>query len=120
MAAATIKDVAREAKVSVASVSRALNDGRGVTAETSQRIREAAIRLRYVPHAAARTLITRRTLAPQSGKAVPHIGAASEVVDRTTLLPRKPKPAPPRAPEPPPVAEPQASPPQMPEPDLYK
>jgi len=61
MAAATIKDVAREAKVSVASVSRALNDGRGVTAETSQRIRDAAKRLRYVPHAAARTLITRRT-----------------------------------------------------------
>ena len=61
MAAATIKDVAREAKVSVASVSRALNDGRGVTAETSQRIRDAARRLRYVPHAAARTLITRRT-----------------------------------------------------------
>ena len=61
MAAATIKDVAREAKVSVASVSRALNNGRGVTAETSQRIRDAASRLRYVPHAAARMLITRRT-----------------------------------------------------------
>ena len=61
MTAATIKDVAREAKVSVASVSRALNGGGGVTAETGQRIREAASRLRYVPHAAARTLITRRT-----------------------------------------------------------
>ncbi|HEY8683815.1 MAG TPA: LacI family DNA-binding transcriptional regulator [Rhodanobacter sp.] len=61
MAAATIKDVAREARVSVASVSRALNGGGGVTAETGQRIREAASRLRYVPHAAARMLITRRT-----------------------------------------------------------
>ena len=61
MAAATIKDVAREAGVSVASVSRALNGGRGVTAETGQRIVETAQRLRYVPHAAARTLITRRT-----------------------------------------------------------
>ena len=61
MAAATIKDVAREARVSVASVSRALNGGRGVTAETGQRIREAATRLRYMPHAAARMLITRRT-----------------------------------------------------------
>ena len=61
MAAATIKDVAREAKVSVASVSRALNGGSGVTAETGQRIREVASRLRYVPHAAARSLITRRT-----------------------------------------------------------
>jgi LacI family transcriptional regulator len=61
MSTATIKDVAREARVSVASVSRALNGGRGVTAETSQRIREAAARLRYMPHAAARMLITRRT-----------------------------------------------------------
>lgn len=61
MATATIKDVAREARVSVASVSRALNGGRGVTAETSERIREAAARLRYMPHAAARMLITRRT-----------------------------------------------------------
>lgn len=61
MAATTIKDVAREAGVSVASVSRALNGGGGVTAETGQRIREVANRLRYVPHAAARTLITRRT-----------------------------------------------------------
>jgi LacI family transcriptional regulator len=61
MSAATIKDVAREAKVSVASVSRALNGGGGVTAETSPRIHEAARRLHYVPHAAARMLITRRT-----------------------------------------------------------
>lgn len=61
MSAATIKEVAREAKVSVASVSRALNGGRGVTDATGQRIREAALRLRYVPHAAARMLITRRT-----------------------------------------------------------
>jgi LacI family transcriptional regulator len=61
MAATTIKDVAREAGVSVASVSRALNGGRGVTSETGQRIREVAKRLRYIPHAAARTLITRRT-----------------------------------------------------------
>jgi LacI family transcriptional regulator len=61
MSAATIKDVAREAGVSVASVSRAMNGGSGVTAETGRRIREAAQRLRYVPHAAARMLITRRT-----------------------------------------------------------
>lgn len=57
----TIKDVAREAKVSVASVSRALNGNGGVTAETQRRIREVAARLRYVPHSAARSLITRRT-----------------------------------------------------------
>ena len=58
---ATIKDVAREAGVSVASVSRALNGHRGVTPETTARIREIAARLRYVPHVAARSLITRRT-----------------------------------------------------------
>ncbi|MEO8778439.1 MAG: LacI family DNA-binding transcriptional regulator [Rhodanobacter sp.] len=61
MATATIKDVAREAKVSVASVSRALNGGTGVTAATSERIRAVADRLQYIPHAAARMLITRRT-----------------------------------------------------------
>ena len=61
MAAATIKDVAREAQVSVASVSRALNGGGGVTAATSERIHAAADRLQYIPHAAARMLITRRT-----------------------------------------------------------
>jgi len=59
--AATIKDVAREARVSVASVSRSLNGNGGVTAETALRIRAAADRLRYVPHAAARMLITRRS-----------------------------------------------------------
>jgi LacI family transcriptional regulator len=57
----TIKDVAKMANVSVASVSRALNGHTGVTAETQQRIREVAARLRYVPHSAARSLITRRT-----------------------------------------------------------
>ncbi|MEO9080266.1 MAG: LacI family DNA-binding transcriptional regulator [Rhodanobacter sp.] len=61
MTTATIKDVAREAKVSVASVSRAMNGGSGVTEETSRRIHAAAERLRYIPHAAARMLITRRT-----------------------------------------------------------
>jgi len=59
--AVTIKDVAREANVSVASVSRALNGHGGVTADTLERIREVAARLRYVPHGAARSLITRRT-----------------------------------------------------------
>ena len=58
---ATIKDVARVAGVSVASVSRALNGHDNVTDETRQRILEAAGELRYVPHAGARSLITRRT-----------------------------------------------------------
>ena len=58
---ATIKDVAREAKVSVATVSRALNGSPGVTSGTRARIERVASRLRYVPHGAARSLVTRRT-----------------------------------------------------------
>ena len=57
----TIKEVAREAGVSVATVSRALNETGPVRAETRRRIREVADRLRYVPHGAARSLITNRT-----------------------------------------------------------
>lgn len=57
----TIRDVAREADVSVASVSRALNGVGRVGAETRTRILRAAERLRYVPHEGARSLITRRT-----------------------------------------------------------
>jgi len=58
---ATIKDVALRARVSIASVSRALN-GTGVVREvTRQRVLRAAQHLRYTPHQAARSLITRRT-----------------------------------------------------------
>jgi LacI family transcriptional regulator, galactose operon repressor len=59
--AVTIRDVAREARVSVASVSRALNGHVNVTEQTRARILGIAARLRYVPHSAARSLITRRT-----------------------------------------------------------
>ncbi|HVC16405.1 MAG TPA: LacI family DNA-binding transcriptional regulator, partial [Rhodanobacter sp.] len=38
-----------------------MNGGSGVTAETSERIHAAASRLQYIPHAAARMLITRRS-----------------------------------------------------------
>lgn len=58
---ATIKDVARVAQVSVATVSRALNGHHNVTAEVRRRVEEAAGQLRYVPHAAARSLSSRRT-----------------------------------------------------------
>jgi LacI family transcriptional regulator len=59
--AATIKDVAREANVSVASVSRVLNGHGNVTDETRDRILSAAERLHYIPNSGARSLITRRT-----------------------------------------------------------
>lgn len=61
MRGATIRDVAREADVSVASVSRALNGVGRVGEETRTRILRVAERLRYVPHEGARSLITRRT-----------------------------------------------------------
>ena len=58
---ATIKDVARAAGVSVASVSRAMNGAANVLPETRQRILDAAKQLRFTPSGAARSLITRRT-----------------------------------------------------------
>ena len=57
----TIRDVAREAGVSVATVSRVLNDSGPVGVETRRRILEVAATLRYIPDSAARSLITRRT-----------------------------------------------------------
>jgi len=59
--AATIKDVAIRARVSTASVSRVLNNTGAVTEPTRQRVLRAAQHLRYTPHEAARSLITRRT-----------------------------------------------------------
>ncbi|HEX2757392.1 MAG TPA: LacI family DNA-binding transcriptional regulator, partial [Thermoanaerobaculia bacterium] len=58
---ATIREVARAAGVSVATVSRVLNGKGPVREVTSRRVRAAADRLRYVPHGGARSLITRRT-----------------------------------------------------------
>ncbi|MBI1334307.1 MAG: LacI family DNA-binding transcriptional regulator [Armatimonadetes bacterium] len=59
---ATIKDIAREAKVSVSTVSYALNDGpRPVPEDVKQRILEVASKLHYRPNRVARSLITRRS-----------------------------------------------------------
>jgi LacI family transcriptional regulator len=58
---ATIRDVAREAGVSVATVSRVLNDSGPVREETRRRIREIAQRMRYTPNLAAQSLTTART-----------------------------------------------------------
>lgn len=56
MAEATIRDVARRAQVSVASVSRALNGLNNVGQATRERVLTAAKELGYVPHAGARSL----------------------------------------------------------------
>jgi LacI family transcriptional regulator len=57
----TLKDVAREAHVSVASVSRALNGTGVVTDRIRARVLEVAARLQYVPNSGAQSLMTRRT-----------------------------------------------------------
>jgi LacI family transcriptional regulator, galactose operon repressor len=57
----TIRDVARQAGVSVATVSRYINRNAPVSAEVAERLNQVMIELRYVPHAAARHLASRKT-----------------------------------------------------------
>jgi LacI family transcriptional regulator len=61
MAEATIRDVARRAQLSVATVSRALNGFDNVSEEARARVTEAVRDLGYVPHAGARSLSLART-----------------------------------------------------------
>ena len=57
----TIRDVARLARVSVATVSRVMNASAVVQEDTRLRVLEAARELRFHPNGAARSLITQRT-----------------------------------------------------------
>ena len=57
----SIRDVAREAGVSVTTVSHALNDKGRLNPETRQRVREVADRLGYRPNPAAKSLVSGRT-----------------------------------------------------------
>lgn len=57
----TIADVARRAGVSIATVSRVLNDSTPVIALTAERVRAAIAELNYKPRAAARILASRKT-----------------------------------------------------------
>jgi DNA-binding LacI/PurR family transcriptional regulator len=61
MAAATIRDVAREAGVSVATVSRVLNKSSQVSEETSQKVLSTIAALDYSPSQTARRLSIGRT-----------------------------------------------------------
>jgi LacI family transcriptional regulator len=56
----TIRDVAREANVSVATVSRYLNQNTPVSEKLSRRIQVVMDRLDFVPEATARSLATRK------------------------------------------------------------
>jgi LacI family transcriptional regulator len=61
MAEATIRDVARRAQLSVATVSRALNGFENVSQEAREKIAAAVKELGYVPHAGARSLSLAKT-----------------------------------------------------------
>lgn len=58
---ATINDVAREAGVSITTVSRVLNNNYPVKEETRIKIEEAIKKLDYKPNAMARSLITKKS-----------------------------------------------------------
>jgi len=86
---ATIRDVAREAGVSIATVSRVFNDSSLVSHDTIALVREAAARLNYWPNGVARSLITNRTHA--LGVLLPEIYGEffSEVIRGIDLAARK-------------------------------
>jgi LacI family transcriptional regulator len=58
---ATVNDVARDAGVSIATVSRVFSRPEVVAPGTRERVRAAADRLGYAPNTAARSLVTGRT-----------------------------------------------------------
>ena len=57
----TIKDIAKQAGVSHATVSRALRNSSLISVETTDRIRQIALEVGYQPSAAARSLKTNRS-----------------------------------------------------------
>ena len=58
---ATIQDVARVARVSVGTASKALNGNGKLRAETVERVRAAAVQLEYRPNALMQSLLRRRS-----------------------------------------------------------
>jgi DNA-binding LacI/PurR family transcriptional regulator len=59
----TIKDIAREARVSHSTVSRALHDHPAISPETISYIKDLAVKMGYIPSAAAQKLKTHRSSA---------------------------------------------------------
>ncbi len=57
----SLKDISVECGVSVATVSKALNDQDDISRETKERIRRAAAQMGYMPNAAAKALKTNRS-----------------------------------------------------------
>jgi LacI family transcriptional regulator len=61
IASVTIHDVAREAQVSIATVSRVLNGHGTVRGKNLEKVKAAFERLQYVPHGGAQSLVRRET-----------------------------------------------------------
>ncbi len=61
--ASTIRDVARLAGVSVATISRYLNNSAPLSADTAERVQTAMTELDFTPHPAARSLASNKTYA---------------------------------------------------------
>ena len=59
--AATLLDIAKKLNISIATVSRALNDRPGVGSDLRQRVIDTANELGFVPNMTARSLVTSRT-----------------------------------------------------------
>ena len=57
----SIKDIAGECGVSIATVSKALNNHKDVSEATKQLVRDTAKRLGYLPNSQARALKTNKT-----------------------------------------------------------
>lgn len=57
----TIKEVAKEAKVSTSTVSRVLSNSSQISEETKKKVREAVKKLKYKPNAIARSLANNKT-----------------------------------------------------------
>lgn len=57
----TIKDVAKEANVSISTVSRVINDSKPVSSEVKHRVLTAIDKLGYRPNELARSLVTRKS-----------------------------------------------------------
>jgi LacI family transcriptional regulator len=74
----TITDVAREAGVSIASISYFLNGKGGVGAETRERIEQAIAKLGYIPDISARSLANRRSRL--IGVVIPQLEEGSRLV----------------------------------------
>ncbi len=57
----SLKDIAKQCGVSVASVSKALNDHSDISPKTKKRIRDTADKMGYLPNSQARALKTHIT-----------------------------------------------------------